>query len=493
MNTLLRTDHHEAPWAVTMPDAADLEATSMPLSAADKYKNEMLLDEIFTYMNGPVADVPAETLETVTFADVVSDYLADNKTLVPTRTKQDQYADAVLTNRIIMPSFFKTSDEILQNKAVVPETVTEIKQPVEEINDHLVWTGLGHIKNHDLEVIIDKADDRLLLQVDTQIAFTGLVRELNEKPDAFKKRVEQLDGDVRVEPEPIKEEPKLTDRNFWREVEAKAERRNHIKKLGRNVLMAAAVLIAAVPVGERLLSSATDFLRSKSGIVAAQSLNNIKGRLASDVVGKRIIPKADIPTTTSTVVTLENDVVTVTPAPEAVVNDAPAIPSISLADIAAEAKAKADAEDLAAAEAAAEAARRKALTLTLGELCGTDSVSSPMGMRWHPIHEEYRPHTGTDLRCEVNADVKAYKSGTVTLASWNGGYGKTVIVNHGEDENGDEISTLYAHLNEIDVEPGDEIEPGDDLGDVGSTGDSTGPHLHFEIRKNGTPVNPEAQ
>jgi LysM repeat protein len=96
-------------------------------------------------------------------------------------------------------------------------------------------------------------------------------------------------------------------------------------------------------------------------------------------------------------------------------------------------------------------------------------------------------HRAIDIGSWVGAPVKAADSGYVVLAGggWNGGYGNHVIVDHG---NG--YTTLYAHLNSIFVRPGESISRGQQLGTVGNTGNSTGPHLHFEIRYQGTPRNP---
>jgi len=94
-------------------------------------------------------------------------------------------------------------------------------------------------------------------------------------------------------------------------------------------------------------------------------------------------------------------------------------------------------------------------------------------------------HPGIDLGVAHWTPIKASRSGTVTSAGWIGGYGKAVVINHG---NG--FETLYAHNNEIKVRVGQKVSAGQLISYSGSTGFSTGPHLHFEIYKNGTPVNP---
>lgn len=99
-------------------------------------------------------------------------------------------------------------------------------------------------------------------------------------------------------------------------------------------------------------------------------------------------------------------------------------------------------------------------------------------------------HTGLDLAKPRNTPVKAADSGRVIQAGWRGGYGKVVMINHG-NKNGKNIVSLYAHLNSWHVSKGQSVTKGQVIGKVGSTGYSTGPHLHFEVRENGRPVNPK--
>jgi len=106
------------------------------------------------------------------------------------------------------------------------------------------------------------------------------------------------------------------------------------------------------------------------------------------------------------------------------------------------------------------------------------AITSLFGWRIHPITGEYRFHAGTDLGAPLGTPVVAAVSGQVVTADLVGGYGLTVILQH---EKGTEES-LYGHLSEIFVRPGDEVEQGTVIGRVGSTGNSTGPHLHFEWR-----------
>ena len=113
------------------------------------------------------------------------------------------------------------------------------------------------------------------------------------------------------------------------------------------------------------------------------------------------------------------------------------------------------------------------------------SVSSPFGYRIHPISGVRKLHTGMDLSAGSGTTIRAAGSGTVILASWYGGYGNAVVIDHGGG-----LSTLYAHQSSIAVSVGQSLIVGDTVGYVGTTGYSTGPHLHFETREWGTPVNP---
>jgi len=116
-------------------------------------------------------------------------------------------------------------------------------------------------------------------------------------------------------------------------------------------------------------------------------------------------------------------------------------------------------------------------------------VTSGFGMRFHPILRKRKPHYGIDIALPRGSLVYAAASGTVISAEYKGGYGLAVVILHGALK-GDSYSTIYAHLDEILVEEGAEVEVGDPIGKVGSTGLATGPHLHFEIRINGDPVDP---
>ena len=113
-------------------------------------------------------------------------------------------------------------------------------------------------------------------------------------------------------------------------------------------------------------------------------------------------------------------------------------------------------------------------------------VSSRFGLRVHPITGEKKSHTGIDIASNQGTAVYASDGGSVTLAGWNGGYGNCIMIDHG---NG--YVTLYGHLSSISVSVGQTVSQGATIGAVGSTGNSTGPHLHFEVLKNGTRIDPE--
>jgi murein DD-endopeptidase MepM/ murein hydrolase activator NlpD len=106
-------------------------------------------------------------------------------------------------------------------------------------------------------------------------------------------------------------------------------------------------------------------------------------------------------------------------------------------------------------------------------------ISSFFGFRIHPIAQTQRLHTGTDIAAPYGTPVLAAFSGKVVESSDLGGYGLTVVLSHNEGTS----ETLYAHMSELLVNVGDEVKQGDPIGRVGSTGFSTGPHLHFEVKQ----------
>ncbi len=112
-------------------------------------------------------------------------------------------------------------------------------------------------------------------------------------------------------------------------------------------------------------------------------------------------------------------------------------------------------------------------------------VSSSFGVRADPILGMPAIHSGMDFRAPSGSKAYVTAEGTVVKAGWNGGYGRMVEVRH---ENG--FTTRYAHLSRIEVTEGQKLQRGDVVGNVGSSGRSTGPHLHYEVRRNGTAMNP---
>lgn len=113
------------------------------------------------------------------------------------------------------------------------------------------------------------------------------------------------------------------------------------------------------------------------------------------------------------------------------------------------------------------------------------TVTSDFGWRTHPIHGDERFHAGVDLAYDYGMPIGAVFAGRVVYADWWGGYGNCVILQH--DEN---IYTLYGHFSSLAVTEGDVVQKGQVIGYVGSTGDSTGNHLHLEYWVNGEYVDP---
>lgn len=117
---------------------------------------------------------------------------------------------------------------------------------------------------------------------------------------------------------------------------------------------------------------------------------------------------------------------------------------------------------------------------------GVDTeLSAGFGVRTHPILGSTRLHTGVDWTAPLGTEVVAAVHGRVVAAGTEGPYGKRVIVDHGPS-----YQTMYAQLGTISVAVGDCVAPGDRIGTVGVTGLTTGPHLHFEVRHKGQPIDP---
>lgn len=112
-------------------------------------------------------------------------------------------------------------------------------------------------------------------------------------------------------------------------------------------------------------------------------------------------------------------------------------------------------------------------------------LTSGFGNRKIAIYGQERMHTGIDILAATGSEVLAIQSGTVLVSTYDGGWGNYVIINHGNN-----ILSLYAHLNSRAVERGDSVTRGQIIGEVGNTGISSAPHLHFEMRENGKSFNP---
>ncbi|MGI6253316.1 MAG: peptidoglycan DD-metalloendopeptidase family protein [Aminivibrio sp.] len=112
-------------------------------------------------------------------------------------------------------------------------------------------------------------------------------------------------------------------------------------------------------------------------------------------------------------------------------------------------------------------------------------INSPFGWRRHPITRRRDFHTGIDIKAPRGRVIKAAKAGRVEYAGWMGGYGRVVVVRHN-----DGLSTLYAHCSSLSVRNGQSVSQGQTIARVGTTGRTTGPHLHFEVRKGKSPTNP---
>ncbi len=116
---------------------------------------------------------------------------------------------------------------------------------------------------------------------------------------------------------------------------------------------------------------------------------------------------------------------------------------------------------------------------------GYTRVTSDYGMRVHPVLRTSRMHTGVDIGAPSGSPAVVGELGEVIYTGWFGGYGWTVVVDHGGD-----VSSMYPHLSKITVKEGQIVTRGQEVGKVGTSGLSTGPHMHFEVREKGDPVNP---
>ena len=137
--------------------------------------------------------------------------------------------------------------------------------------------------------------------------------------------------------------------------------------------------------------------------------------------------------------------------------------------------------------AAMQSTATLASTGSLDGLTLSQPVSGMISSRFGSVSSvRSSAHTGLDIATSLGTGFSPIASGTVVYADWKGSYGKLIIIDHG---NG--VQSYYGHCNELYVSVGDEVDSSDIIGAVGSTGNSTGPHLHLEIRINNTPVNPQ--
>lgn len=123
--------------------------------------------------------------------------------------------------------------------------------------------------------------------------------------------------------------------------------------------------------------------------------------------------------------------------------------------------------------------------LSASPLAADARLTSSFGERHDPIEGDVRAHAGLDLAAPAGTPVRAAGPGVVVRAGDAGGYGNMVVIDHGGG-----VTTRYAHLARADVKPGDHVAAGAAIGAVGQTGRTTGPHLHFEVRRDGQPVDP---
>lgn len=129
--------------------------------------------------------------------------------------------------------------------------------------------------------------------------------------------------------------------------------------------------------------------------------------------------------------------------------------------------------------------KKQARKLPLANPAAGRPISSSFGVRKDPLIGTLALHSGMDFRAPFGSPARATAAGTVTKAGWNGGYGRMVEIDHG-----DGFVTRYAHLSKILVAPDQKVSAGDQVGEVGSSGRSTGPHLHYEVREDGNAIDP---
>ncbi|MCM2293597.1 M23 family metallopeptidase [Allorhizobium sp. BGMRC 0089] len=132
-----------------------------------------------------------------------------------------------------------------------------------------------------------------------------------------------------------------------------------------------------------------------------------------------------------------------------------------------------------------DAARSTVKDMPFANPAPTHEITSPFGTRTDPLLGRLAMHPGVDFRAGIGAPIRAAGAGTVVFAGQSNGYGNMVEIDHGQG-----VTTRYGHMSKLLSHVGEKVEEGQVIGLAGSTGRSTGPHLHYEIRRNGVPVNP---
>lgn len=136
-------------------------------------------------------------------------------------------------------------------------------------------------------------------------------------------------------------------------------------------------------------------------------------------------------------------------------------------------------------QAKVEEYRRKLASVTPSIWPCDGEMTSGFGPRVHPVYGIGRLHAGCDFTTPHGTNIRATAAGTVVHSDWLGGYGKTIEIDHGRG-----LKTLYAHCSELKVKKGDKVQKGQLIGQVGTTGLSSGPHCHYEVHKNKKPIDP---
>ena len=265
------------------------------------------------------------------------------------------------------------------------------------------------------------------------------------------------------------------------------------------------VLFGAGSIGEflSLMDDIGDIMRSDKELEDAyrQAVEDLKAvkKEYEDAQAEMKSKKADLVVLNDSLEQQISEAAAVVASYQAEINaNAEILNQINAADAALQARIDAKVQELNAAAAAAAAANSgsNGTTTVSGGGQGTGSlvwptdstyITSVQGPRTHPVTGEYKNHGGTDIGASYGSSIYAADSGTVVTVGYDAnGYGNYVMIDHG---NG--MQTLYGHMSSVAVSQGQSVSKGQVIGYVGSTGLSTGAHLHYEVRQNGERVNPE--